>query len=134
MLEEAKLSIDELESIRLADLEGLEQEKAASLMKISRQTFGRILQKAHQIVADAIIKGKALKIEGGDVKMAPKRKFRCSNCEHSWELAYGTGRPASCPQCQSKNIHRAEEDRGYARMGGAGRGPCGKGRSKKSTN
>lgn len=67
MLEEVKLSIDESESIRLADLEGLEQTKAASRMKISRQTFGRILQRAHRIVADAIIKGKALKIKGNDI-------------------------------------------------------------------
>jgi len=131
MLDEVKLTIDEFEAIRLADVEGMEQEEASRRMKISRPTFGRIITKARRVIADAIVNGKALKIEGGNIVMAPKRKFRCSDCEHSWELAYGTGRPSNCPQCQSKNIHRAEEDRGYARCGGAGRGPCGKGRSKK---
>lgn len=65
MLEEVKLSVDELETIRLADLEGLKQEKAGTRMKIFRQTFGRIIEKARHIVADAIVNGKALKIEGG---------------------------------------------------------------------
>ena len=127
-LVKSTLTLDELEALRLADVEGLEQGKAAERMKISRQTFGRILGKARRIVADAIVTGKAIKIEGGEVKMAPKRKFRCSDCEHTWEIPYGTGRPGDCPQCQSKNIHRAEEDRGYALRGGARRGPCGKGR------
>lgn len=61
--------------------------------------------------------------------MTAKRKFRCADCDHTWEIPYGTGRPANCPKCESKNIHRAEEDRGYARQGGAGRGPCRKGQS-----
>ncbi len=130
VLEEVKLTIDELEAIRLTEVEGLDQEKAALRMKVSRQTFGRVLQRAHQVVADAIIKGKALRIEGGDFIMVAKRKFACVACEHSWEIPYGTGRPANCPKCRSKNIHREEQDRGYARCGGANRGPCGRGRSK----
>ena len=40
MLEEVILTVDECEAIRLADLEGLYQEKAAEKMKVSRQTFG----------------------------------------------------------------------------------------------
>ena len=128
MLAEVKLSIDGLEAIRLADVEGLEQEKASKRMKVSRQTFGRILSNARRLIADAVVNGKALQIEGGDIVMATKRKFRCSVCAHTWELAYGTGRPSNCPQCRSKNIHRAEEDRGYALHGGARRGTCGKGR------
>jgi predicted DNA-binding protein (UPF0251 family) len=128
MLTEVKLSIDGLEAIRLTDLEGLEQEEASRRMKISRQTFGHILSSARRVIADAVVNGKALQIEGGDIVMAPKRKFRCSVCTHSWEMAYGTGRPVNCPQCRSKNIHRAEEDRGYALRGGARRGPCRKGR------
>jgi predicted DNA-binding protein (UPF0251 family) len=134
VLAQSTLTLDELEALRLADVEGLEQGEAAERMKISRQTFGRILEKARRTVADAIVNSKAIKIEGGDVKMVPKRKFSCSNCGHNWEVPYGTGRPSDCPKCQSKNIHRAEEDRGYAQCGGAKRGPCGKGRSKKSTN
>jgi Zn finger protein HypA/HybF involved in hydrogenase expression len=53
-----------------------------------------------------------------------QRKLSCADCRHSWELPYGTGRPTVCPQCGSRNIHRVDEDRGYARRGGGGRGPC----------
>jgi predicted DNA-binding protein (UPF0251 family) len=114
-LEEIILTVDEFEAIRLADLENLYQEQAAEKMKVSRQTFGRIIDSAHKKVAEALVKGKALKIEGGEVEMAAIRKFRCYDCQHSWELPYGTGRPESCPSCKSGNIHRAEEDRGGAR-------------------
>ena len=62
-LEEIVLTIDELEAIRLADLEELYHEDAAKKMKISRQTFGRILNEARRKVAECLLKGKALKIE-----------------------------------------------------------------------
>jgi len=62
-LEEIALTIDELEAIRLADLEELYHEDAAKKMRISRQTFGRILNNAHKKVSECLIKGKALKIE-----------------------------------------------------------------------
>jgi predicted DNA-binding protein (UPF0251 family) len=62
-LEEIALTIDELEAIRLADFDELYHEDAAKKMKISRQTFGRILNKAHRKVAECLLKGKALKIE-----------------------------------------------------------------------
>jgi len=62
-LEELSITMDELETIRLADYEGLYHEDAARKMKISRQTFGRILNGAHKKVAESLLKGKALKIE-----------------------------------------------------------------------
>lgn len=62
-LEEISMSMDELETIRLADYERIYQEEAAMEMKISRQTFGRILNEAHRKVAECLLKGKALKIE-----------------------------------------------------------------------
>ena len=62
-LEEIPITIDELEAIRLADYEELYHEDAAKKMKISRQTFGRILNDAHKKVSECLIKGKALKIE-----------------------------------------------------------------------
>ena len=61
-LEEIALDADEIEAIHLADLKGLYQEEAALKMRISRQTFGRIIESAHHKVADAIINGKALKL------------------------------------------------------------------------
>lgn len=62
-LDEISISMDELEAIRLADYEKLYHEEAAERMKISRQTFGRILNEAHKKVAECLLKGKALKIE-----------------------------------------------------------------------
>lgn len=114
-LDEVILTVDEFESIRLADIEGLYQDEAAKEMNVSRQTFGNIVKSAHRKIADALVKGKAIKIKGGVYQMAEMRKFKCYECNHVWETAYGMARPEECPKCQSKNIHRAEEDRGYAR-------------------
>lgn len=61
-IQEVELKEDELEAMRLADDEGLYHEKAAKKMKISRQTFDRILRSARKKIAEAMIKGKALKI------------------------------------------------------------------------
>lgn len=68
-LEEIVLHLDEFEAIRLADYEELYQEEAASRMNISRQTFGRVIGTAHKKIADVLIHGKALRIEGGEVNL-----------------------------------------------------------------
>lgn len=68
-LEELILGFDEAEALRLADLEGLYQEAAARSMGVSRQTFGRIVESARRKVADALLNGKALRIEGGEVSV-----------------------------------------------------------------
>jgi len=128
-LEAVILHLDEFEAMRLADLEGMYQEDAAKKMKVSRQTFGNIVDSAHKKIADAIINSKAIKIEGGEVKMM-ERKFVCYDCKHEWALPYGTGRPLDCSKCQSNNIHRAPQDSGWARDSrfgrglGKGNGPC----------
>ena len=62
-LEEVTLSMDEIEAVRLADYEGLYHQDAADKMKISRQTFGRIVGSARKKMAECLLKGKALKIE-----------------------------------------------------------------------
>jgi predicted DNA-binding protein (UPF0251 family) len=61
-LEDVTVTVDELEAIRLADLDGLYQEEAAKKMDVSRQTFGRIVESAHRKIAEALVNGKALKI------------------------------------------------------------------------
>jgi uncharacterized protein len=71
------LQIDELEALRLADQEGLYQEEAAGRMGVSRVTFGRILQKAHAKVAEALVEGKALLIGEGPVLIEPGLEGRC---------------------------------------------------------
>lgn len=68
-LSEVVLGLDETEALRLAELEDLDQSQAAKKMKISRITFQRILHKAHKKIADALIYGKAIKMEGGEVIM-----------------------------------------------------------------
>jgi uncharacterized protein len=75
MLEEINLTVDEFEAIRLADLEGLYHENAAGKMKISRQTFTNIINKAHKKIAEAIVKGKAIRIEGGVYKIKGDKKL-----------------------------------------------------------
>ncbi|SEM01394.1 Predicted DNA-binding protein, UPF0251 family [Syntrophus gentianae] len=62
-LEESVLHMDELEALRLADVEGLYHEEAALHMKVSRATFGRVLSEARHKVAEAILQGRALRIE-----------------------------------------------------------------------
>jgi len=125
-LDEIVLSMDEFEAIRLADFDGLYHEQAAEKMNVSRQTFGRIIEAARHKVAQVLVKGLALRIEGGEIEMAEVRKFKCYDCQHTWEIPYGTGRPGGCPACQSANVHRAVEDRGFATGGrrrmGQGRG------------
>ena len=66
-LEQVILTVDQAEALRLADLEGLYQEAAARRMNVSRQTFGRIIEEARRLVADALLNGKALRIEGGQI-------------------------------------------------------------------
>jgi uncharacterized protein len=68
-LKEIILTRDELEAVRLADLEALYQELAAEKMGISRPTFGRIIESAHRKIADALVNGKALKVVGGNVEI-----------------------------------------------------------------
>jgi predicted DNA-binding protein (UPF0251 family) len=111
-LEEVVVAVDELEAMRLVDVQGLYHEQAADQMGVSRRTFGRIVDSARTKVARALIKGMALRIEGGVIEMAEQRSFRCDDCEHEWQLPFGTGRPTECPQCQSRNFHRADEERG----------------------
>jgi len=64
-LEVVSLNLDEFEAVRLSCFEGLKQEKAAKLMKISRPTFSRIETSAHRKIADALVNIKAIRIEGG---------------------------------------------------------------------
>ena len=63
--DEINLNMDEFEAIRLADLMRLTQKEAANSMHISQQTFSRIIKKAHKTLADGIVSGKIIKLQGG---------------------------------------------------------------------
>ncbi len=72
--------------MRLADLEGLEQQKAAEMMGVSRQTFGRILAQARTTVARALAEGLVLVVEGGSYQLVPPHGPR------RWRHRGGRGR------------------------------------------
>jgi len=104
-LDEVRLLVEEAEAIRLKDIEGLELEKCAQKMNISRTTFSRILDSARQKIADALLNGKAIRIEGGNFEMAVRR-FRCVS-GHEWEVPFETmisAPPEFCPQCETLSI------------------------------
>ena len=123
ILEEVCLSIEEAEAIRLKDLEGLEQEECAERMNISRPTFHRVLGSARRKLADALLNGKAIRIDGGNFEMATRR-FRCPD-GHEWEVPFETmiARPPQlCPTCNSPNILSFQPPGCGWGMGGWGRG------------
>lgn len=99
--EEVHLSLDEYEALRLADLEGLYQEQAALRMNISRQTFGRIVEVARRKVADVLVNGKPLRIEGGRVSIQAGETTRCPRCRHSLGLL-NSGDGLLCPHCRKE--------------------------------
>jgi predicted DNA-binding protein (UPF0251 family) len=135
-LEEIGLDVDELEAIRLADFEEMEQTQAAGKMKISQSTFQRILTRAHKKIAEALITGKAIRVEGGEVivprgrglgqgfgrglglgrgRMAgpfaagPGGICLCTNPECKNEVPHVAGQPCyqvKCPKCGSPMIRR----------------------------
>lgn len=100
LLEEIQLSVDEIEAVRLRDIEKLEQENCAKKMSVSRATFQRILTGAREKIAIALLKGNAIRIEGGTFEIAMK-KYRCSN-GHEWMVSFEqlkNGYPEQCPEC-----------------------------------
>jgi len=88
------MSLDEFEAVRLADLEGLYQAGAAERMGISRPTFGRIIESAHRKVAQALVRGQALMIEGGTVVTTDPLDTPWTVCSHAWQG------PEACPRCR----------------------------------
>lgn len=105
-LPEIVLSVEELEAIRLRDLMGAEHEQCAEKMSVSRPTFHRILASARQKVAQALVNGAALRITGGNFKLA-LYKLECRTCGHRWE---GTicCRRTLCPSCSGRDWHRTD--------------------------
>lgn len=126
LLEEV-LTVEELEAIRLKDLEGLEQEQCAERMQVSRPTFQRVLVSARQKVARALVEGKAIRVEGGNYRVAVRR-FQCRACSHEFDVPFGPGQRGiemTCPQCGAQQVHRIDQGgHGFGNMpwGRHGRG------------
>lgn len=72
--DEVNLSIDEFEAVRLTDFMGFNQKEAAKSMHISQQTFSRILKKARKIVANGLITGKIIRIQGGSYVISSREE------------------------------------------------------------
>jgi len=66
-LEEVVLGLDELEALRLSDLDNLSQNESAEKMQIHQSTFQRTLSRAREKITDALVNGKAIKLHGGDI-------------------------------------------------------------------
>lgn len=73
------LSIDEYETIRLIDLEGITQEECSRQMQVSRATIQSIYNDARGKIADAIVNGKQLVISGGDYRLCEFYETNCGN-------------------------------------------------------
>jgi predicted DNA-binding protein (UPF0251 family)/predicted Fe-Mo cluster-binding NifX family protein len=86
-LEEVQLSVEETEAIRLKDLEQMEQQAGAARMNISRPTFQRLLTSAHRKIAEGIINGKALRIEGGHYEFAALEPIKQRLLEGTMKIA-----------------------------------------------
>jgi len=113
-LERVTLTLDEVEALRLADLEGLYQEQAAAEMKISRPTFARIIEEARRKVAGALVHGKALRLEGGAVRMKGEMEMPGRDGTGPAGPGHGMGLgPCGCGQ-----------RRGRKAAGGPGFGRC----------
>lgn len=101
-IEEMILKVEELEAMRLKDIEGLNQEECAKKMQVSRQTFQNIIDSARKKVAVALTEGNAIRINGGNYK-ATFCKFKCLNCGNVYEIKYENDKYA-CPVCGSNKV------------------------------
>ena len=90
-LEENLLTIDEIEAIRLKDIEDLEQEHCAVKMGISRPTFQRMLESARRKIADALLNGKAIKIQGGTFEVTSLRCKCMNGCNNTAQINNNEG-------------------------------------------
>jgi predicted DNA-binding protein (UPF0251 family) len=105
-LEEVGMSVEEIEAVRLRDLVGLENEECAEKMSVSRPTFHRILALARKKIAFALVNGAAMKIAGGNFKLA-QHKLECRLCGFQWEET-SCCRRTVCPACLQNDWKRID--------------------------
>lgn len=101
-LEEVVLKLEELEAMRLKDIEGLNQEECAEKMQISRQTFQNIIDAARKKVAIALSDGKAINISGGNYTTS-LCKFKCLDCKTTYNINFEQDKKI-CPDCGSNKV------------------------------
>lgn len=108
------LKLEELEAIRLKDLEGLEQAECAEKMEVSRPTFQRILLAAREKIADSLVNGKSIQIKGGHYtrNICP---IRCLDCGREWReslenIEKEVDEEQKCPKCHSSHVQCCPDD------------------------
>lgn len=101
-IEEIVLKVEELEAMRLKDIEKLTQEECAERMYISRQTFQNVIDSAREKVATALAQGKAIRISGGHYTTKHCR-FKCMDCESIYQVNYERDK-YHCPVCGSQRV------------------------------
>ena len=120
-LEEVEISFEELEALRLSNIEKLCQEDSAIMMKIHQSTFQRTLKRAREKITDALVNGKAIKIHGGDYKMPGGDRTgpigrgtgagrglglgRRNRARDITELNAGPNGKCICPKCGHEQTH-----------------------------
>lgn len=101
LLEEIVLTVDEVEALRLKDIEKLEQHDCATRMNVAQSTLQRILVSAHEKVSKAIIEGKALRIHGGPYAL--EGELLCPHCRRRRQ-GVGISDKESCPDCSDQEV------------------------------
>jgi len=101
-LSEVNFSLDEYEAIRLADHLDMEHSEAAIEMEISRPTFSRLIERARKKIAEFIIEGKYLQIDGGNIHFRGNI-IKCNSCGHMFNITFEKN-ITKCPACDSTNL------------------------------
>ncbi|MCF6460888.1 DUF134 domain-containing protein [Clostridium sp. Cult3] len=96
------LKVEELEAMRLKDIEGLTQQECAEEMGISRQTFQNIIDSGRKKVAQALIEGRGINIKGGNYVFAHCR-LKCKSCNKTYEVDLIRDKD-TCPTCHSHKV------------------------------
>ncbi len=114
VLNKTSFSLDEYEAFRLADDVGLSHAEAAGEMGISRPVFSRLIEQARKKIAQFIVNGNLLSIEGGDIHFR-KNIIKCVSCGHMFDMGIQSTL-TECPECHSTNLLNL--------AGGFGHGKC----------
>lgn len=107
-IEDINIKVEEIEAMRLKDIEELNQEECAERMNVSRQTFQNIIDTARKKIITAIIEGKAININGGNYTRNVC-KFKCSTCGKTYEIKYEEDRN-TCVECGSHDVRCSNKD------------------------
>lgn len=83
------MTVDEYEAIRLIDLEGYTQEECAGQMNVARSTVQGIYNSARKKIAESLVNGKALIIEGGEYRLCEMEKGQCRGGGCCWKHRHG---------------------------------------------